>query len=60
DKTEKSNLDNLLIAEIINLNFYNINKIENTLPLNDNIEQESESEKNSDIDFESIYNKEFY
>ncbi|CAG8530184.1 573_t:CDS:2 [Cetraspora pellucida] len=60
NETEESNFDNLLIAEIIDLNSYNINEIENTLSLNDNIKQESESEKNSDIDFESIYNKKFY
>ncbi|CAG8676474.1 14126_t:CDS:1, partial [Cetraspora pellucida] len=45
NETEKSNLDNLLIVEMIDLNSYNINKIKNTLLLNDNIEQESESEK---------------
>ncbi|CAG8736342.1 20171_t:CDS:2 [Cetraspora pellucida] len=60
NKTEEFNLDDLLITEMIDLNSYNINNIENTLTLNNNIEQESESKKNSDIDFESIYNEEFY
>ncbi|CAG8833286.1 17777_t:CDS:1, partial [Gigaspora margarita] len=57
---EESNLNDLLISEMIDLNSYNINETENILPLDNDIQHESEPEENSDIDFESIYNEEFY
>ncbi|CAG8479386.1 17602_t:CDS:2 [Gigaspora margarita] len=60
NKKDESNLNDLLISEMINLNSYNINETKNTLPLVNDIQHESEPEENSDIDFESIYNEEFY
>ncbi|CAG8492444.1 9341_t:CDS:2 [Gigaspora margarita] len=41
----------------INLNSY---ETENILPLDNDIQHESEPEENLDIDFDSIYNEEFY
>ncbi|CAG8789600.1 20422_t:CDS:1, partial [Gigaspora margarita] len=60
DKKDESNLNDLLISEMIDLNSYNINEIENILPLDNDIQYESEPEENLDIDFESIYYEKFY
>ncbi|CAG8639678.1 6960_t:CDS:1, partial [Scutellospora calospora] len=59
NKRDKTNFKNLLIAEMIDLNYLNFNETENSLNLNKTILEELEVEKSSDIDIETIYEKEF-
>jgi len=53
----KTNLNDLLIAELIDLNFYDDNEIENNLSLSN--QQQIEDEENLNIDLEEILNEEF-
>ena len=56
DEENESNLNDLLIAELMDLNFYDNNEPENNLFLDD--QQLSENDENSDIDLEAILDKE--
>ncbi|RIB10241.1 hypothetical protein C2G38_2265235 [Gigaspora rosea] len=53
----ETNLNDLLIAELIDLNFYDDNEIENNLSLSN--QQQIEDEENLYIDLEEILNEEF-
>ncbi|CAG8794524.1 27250_t:CDS:1, partial [Dentiscutata erythropus] len=55
----KTNFNDLLIAEFINLNFYNNNEIENNLPLNNQQQLETEEYLDYNLDLEVLFNKEF-
>ena len=53
----ETNLNDLLIAELIDLNFYDDNEIENNLSLSN--QQQIEDKENLNIDLEEILNEEF-
>ncbi|KAF0514778.1 ribonuclease H-like domain-containing protein [Gigaspora margarita] len=56
DEEDESNFNDLLIAELMDLNFYDNNEPENNSFLND--QQLSENNENSNIDLEAILDKE--
>jgi len=56
DEENESNLNDLLIAELMDLNFYDNNEPKNNSFLDD--QQLSENDENSDIDLEAILDKE--